>query len=100
MAALVTARTNPAKALHWIQIGAITGPDLALPSAALRSTNLRILGSGQGSVATADLLAELPSLAAEISAGTFAIDAQAVPLADVEAAWTTPAGSVRTVITP
>ena len=46
-------------------------------------------------------LAELPSLVAEIDAGTIAVNARPVPLADVEAVWTAPepAGQ-RTVLIP
>jgi NADPH:quinone reductase-like Zn-dependent oxidoreductase len=100
MTALLTRRADPSKALHWIQIGAITGPTMTLPSALLRGANIRILGSGQGSVAARDLVGELPPLAAEISAGTFVIDAEPVPLADVAAAWAGQSTSTRTVIKP
>ena len=48
--ALLTARPNRSRALNWIQIGAVAGPTLELPSVALRSANLRVLGSGQGAV--------------------------------------------------
>ena len=65
--------------LDWIQIGSVAGPDLTLPSAALRAANLRILGSGQGSVSTAAIVAELPALAAEIAAGAFTVDAAPAP---------------------
>jgi hypothetical protein len=46
-------------------------------------------------------MAELPSLVEEITAGTIAVRASAVPLADVEDAWTrreTP--GERTVLVP
>jgi NADPH:quinone reductase-like Zn-dependent oxidoreductase len=101
MMALVTARSDRSRALDWIQIGAVAGPTLDLASVALRSANLRIQGSGQGAVSPQGYLAELPSLIDEIDAGTFAIEAQAVPLADVESAWgrADPPG-VRTVIVP
>ena len=46
-------------------------------------------------------LAELPSLVAEIDAGTIAVNARPVPLADVEAAWTAPElPGQRTVLIP
>lgn len=40
-----------------------------------------------GLVDSRDILAELPGPAAEITRGTFAIDAAAVPLADAEKVW-------------
>ncbi len=69
MRALLERRSDRSKALDWIQIGAIAGPTIELPSVFLRSANLRIQGSGQGSVSPATYLAELPSLVEEICAG-------------------------------
>jgi hypothetical protein len=101
MMALLTARSDRSRALDWIQIGAVAGPTIELPSVALRSANLRLQGSGQGSVSPRGYLAELPSLVAEIDAGTIAVSARAVPLADVEAAWTAPEPpGQRTVLVP
>jgi NADPH:quinone reductase-like Zn-dependent oxidoreductase len=101
MMALLTARADRSRALDWIQIGAIAGPAIELPSVALRSANLRIQGCGQGSVSPPAYLAELPSLVAEIDAGTIAVNARPVPLADVEAAWTAPElPGQRTVLIP
>ncbi|GAB3418831.1 hypothetical protein GCM10027569_44880 [Flindersiella endophytica] len=39
-------------------------------------------------------------LAAKIAAGTFEICARAVPLADIETAWTQANGAERIVVTP
>jgi NADPH:quinone reductase-like Zn-dependent oxidoreductase len=90
MLALLTARQDRSRPLDWIQIGAVAGPTLALPSVALRSANLRVQGSGQGSVGPATYAAELPSLVAEIERGTFTVRARTVALADVESAWEAP----------
>jgi hypothetical protein len=99
--ALLTARSDRSRALDWIQIGAVAGPTIELPSVALRSANFRLQGNGQGAVSTEGYLAELPSLVDEIDAGTIAVSAAAVPLADVERAWTQPEPSgVRTVLVP
>jgi NADPH:quinone reductase-like Zn-dependent oxidoreductase len=99
--ALLTARSDRSRALDWIAIGAVAGPTIELPSAALRSANFRLQGSGQGSVSPRGYLAELPSLVAEISAGTIEVRPRPVPLADVEQAWAraeTP--GERTVLVP
>jgi NADPH:quinone reductase-like Zn-dependent oxidoreductase len=97
--ALLMARADRSRALDWIQIGSAAGADTQLPSAAFRSANFRLQGSGQGSVSPLDYLAELPSLIEEIHAGRLTITPHAVPLAEVEAAWQTiePVGE-RTVI--
>jgi NADPH:quinone reductase-like Zn-dependent oxidoreductase len=101
MPALLTARTDRSKALHWVQIGSMAGQDITLPSFLLRAGNLNILGSGQGSLTTAGIVAELPSLAEEIAAGTLAIDALSVPLDQVEEVWTGPADpNLRIVLCP
>ena len=99
--ALLTARSDRSRALDWIQIGAIAGPTIELPSVALRSANLRLQGNGQGAVSTEAYLAELPSLVDEIDAGTIAVRPNPVPLADVEEAWSRPdAPGTRTVLVP
>ncbi|MFI0939503.1 zinc-binding alcohol dehydrogenase family protein [Streptomyces sp. NPDC021020] len=98
---VLTARRDRAKPLAWVQIGSVAGPDITLPSAYLRAANVSLLGSGQGSVSTAGIVAELPALAAHITSGALAITPVAVPLADVEAAWTTPVPpGHRVVLTP
>jgi NADPH:quinone reductase-like Zn-dependent oxidoreductase len=90
MLALLTAREDRGRALDWIQIGAMAGPTIELPSVALRSANFRLQGNGQGAVSTQGYLAELPSLIDAISAGDLTIAARDVPLAEVEAAWRSP----------
>ena len=77
------------------------GATIELPSAALRSCNLRLQGSGQGSVSREDYLAELPSLVAAISDGTIAVTARPEPLADVARVWSAPeVGGERIVLVP
>ena len=83
MTAIATNRVDDSRPLTWIEIGAVVGPTAAIPSAALRALPLQIVGSGQGSVSTEGILAELPALADEITSGALRIDARAVPLADV-----------------
>jgi hypothetical protein len=61
---------------------------------------MQIVGSGQGSVPTRDILPELPTLATEISSGGYQLDVRAVPLIDVETVWSDTATAQRIVITP
>ena len=100
MLAVVMNRTDRGQPLTWIEVGSVAGPAAAISSAALRAARLQIVGSGQGSVPTRDIVAELPGLAAEITNGTFRADARAVSLADIETAWKDPGGHQRIVITP
>jgi len=100
MLAVVMNRTERGQPLTWIGVGSVAGPTTAVPCAALRAARLQIVGSGQGSVSTRDILAELPDLATEITNGTFQIDACTVPLTDIETAWKETDSNQRLVITP
>ena len=100
MAAVVTARANRAQPLSWIEIGSVAGTTASIPSAALRAARLQIVGSGQGSVPTRNIVAELSDLAAAITSGAFQVDARAVPLSDVAAAWSDTSSDQRIVIVP
>ena len=101
MMAVLGARSDRSRSLDWIQIGAIAGPTIELPSIALRSANLRLQGNGQGAVSVEAYLAELPSLVDEIDAGALSLRPSPKPLADVDAIWATtdPPGE-RTVLIP
>ncbi|MEV6842481.1 zinc-binding alcohol dehydrogenase family protein [Actinoplanes sp. NPDC051411] len=97
--ALLTARPDRGRELNWIQIGAMAGPTIELPSVALRSANFRLQGNGQGAVSPRAYLEELPSLVEEINRGDIAVTARALPLAGVESIWTAPdEPGVRTVL--
>jgi NADPH:quinone reductase-like Zn-dependent oxidoreductase len=98
MVSIITGRRDRGRALHWVQIGSVAGPIAPIPSAALRASRLTIVGSGQGSVSTGDILAELPALAHAISAGTFGVDAEVMELADVERAWAQAGRTSRRIV--
>ncbi|WP_327291359.1 zinc-binding alcohol dehydrogenase family protein [Streptomyces sp. NBC_01198] len=99
--AVLTARSDRTRPLAWIQLGSVAGTDITLPSALLRAADLRIMGSGQGSVSATGIIAELPSLAAHITAGDLAVATVPVPLSKVEDAWHAPvAPGHRVVLTP
>ena len=101
MPALLTARSERSQALAWVQIGSMAGADITLPSYLLRAANLTVLGSGQGSLTTAGIVAELPSLAEEIASGALAVDVLSMPLSQVERAWNaTTAPGQRIVLLP
>jgi NADPH:quinone reductase-like Zn-dependent oxidoreductase len=88
MRSLVRHRADRAHPLTWVQVGAVAGPDITLSSEILRAADFRVLGSGQGSVSTADIVSELSALAVEITNGVLFVDAFPARLADVESAWT------------
>jgi NADPH:quinone reductase-like Zn-dependent oxidoreductase len=99
---LLGGRSDRSRLLSWIQIGAVAGADITLPSAALRQANIHFLGSGQGSVSARGILEVLPSLVEQIDGGSFSIDAVSRSLEDVEQVWTSGSGrsTERVVFTP
>lgn len=96
---LLTARTDRARPLTWIQVGSMGGPTADLPAHLLRAARLEVVGSGFGSVPPADIVAELPELAAAVGRGDLVAEARPVPLADVERAWSEPSHD-RVVLVP
>jgi NADPH:quinone reductase-like Zn-dependent oxidoreductase len=96
--AILAGRSSPDQPLTWIQIGAVAGPAISLPSALLRSHNLRVIGSGQGSVSVRDILAELPALLDELVGGGLTVHARPVPLRDVEAVWDAPTAAGERIV--
>lgn len=99
MAGIASNRSDPGHPLSWIEIGSMAGPSAPIASAALRAVRLQIVGSGQGSVPTRDILVELPALVNEITSGALSIGARAVPLTDVAAVWNDEDADQRVVIT-
>ena len=98
MTALLTAREDRSRPLDWVQIGSVAGPDIALPSATLRAANLRVMGSGQGSLDVRAIVGELPKLVEELIAGRISVNPLRVPLAAVESAWNAPLASDRRLV--
>lgn len=98
MVPLLTRRADRSRPLTWVQIGSIAGNTAAVPSAALRSANFQIVGSGQGSVSTAGYLAEFPALIEAIAAGQLAVNAAAHPLSRVEELWNAPAEAADRIV--
>jgi NADPH:quinone reductase-like Zn-dependent oxidoreductase len=99
MIPMLTARTDRTAPLTWIQIGSMGGPVAPVPSVALRSARLQIVGSGIGSVPARDFIAELPALAAAVTGNAIDVRAKALPRAEVTRAWTA-GGDERIVLVP
>lgn len=98
---LLTARADRSRPLDWVEIGSVAGPTIALPSAALRSAHLRLVGSGQGSIGAREYLAELPSLVQAIDDGRITVETRTARLAEVHTVWGEPEEpGVRTVLIP
>src|SRR5580692_989689 len=85
--------------IRFVQIGAVSGADITLPSAALRSSAIVLMGSGIGSIPFDRFLRAIDGLfRATVPAG-FKIATNPVSLSDVEQAWTRDDSAGRTVLT-
>ena len=84
--------------IRYIQIGALAGPEAAVPSAVLRSRKLTISGSGAGSVPAAEIKAQLPRYLRLIADGSVQVPFRTFPLSEVAEAWTTSAESGPRVV--
>jgi NADPH:quinone reductase-like Zn-dependent oxidoreductase len=100
MTTIATHRRDSPRPLTWIEIGSVAGATAEIPSAALRALPLQIVGSGQGSVSTRDIVSVLPAIAQAVGNRTLRIDARAKPLSDVATVWQDTRDAARIVLTP
>jgi NADPH:quinone reductase-like Zn-dependent oxidoreductase len=85
--------------IRFVQIGAVSGPDITLPSAVLRSSAIVLMGSGIGSIKLDRFVRAIDGvLRATVPAG-LKIGFNPVPLSDVEQAWPLDDSARRTVFT-
>jgi NADPH:quinone reductase-like Zn-dependent oxidoreductase len=83
----------------YIEIGRLAGAEAALPAALLRSTRIRILGSGAGSATMSEIVQQLPVYLDLIARGDVIVPVRAFPLSRVTEAWAAAADAgVRTVV--
>ena len=83
-----------------MQIGAMTGAQIAFRADLLRSALIHIMGSGLGSVAGPRLLAAIRAVFAAAKPAGLQIATRVVPLAGIEGAWTEADGAQRIVFVP
>lgn len=83
--------------IRFVQIGALSGGNITLPSAALRSSALVLMGSGIGSIPLDGLVGAIRGVLQAVVPGKLKIETKVVPLADVEATWNQVSGASRVV---
>ncbi len=88
-----------AKPIRFVQVGSVSGADITLPSAVLRSSAIELMGSGLGSIPLDRLVLAIDGLLHAATASAFQIAAKPVPLAEVERAWPLDDSTRRTVFT-
>jgi NADPH:quinone reductase-like Zn-dependent oxidoreductase len=75
------------RSTRLVEVGESAGKTIRLPGAALRSLDLKLLGSGFGAVPLKTIFSAIPTLFDMAAAGTLHVDVEPVPLTDVEGAW-------------
>ncbi|RUZ72263.1 zinc-binding alcohol dehydrogenase family protein [Mesorhizobium sp. M7A.F.Ca.US.006.01.1.1] len=83
--------------IRFVQIGSVSGSDINLPSAVLRSSAIALMGSGIGSIPLDRFIACAGDLLRVAVPAGLQIATTPVPLADVEQAWTKDDSTRRTV---
>lgn len=73
--------------IRFVQIGAASSPTITLPSAALRSSALELMGSGIGSIPFEGLLQAIREVLACAATDGLKVMSTPIPLADVADAW-------------
>lgn len=74
--------------IRYVQIGSISGAEIALPAAVLRSSSIEMKGSGLGSLGLPRLVASIEGVFKAAAVAGLALDYRAVPLANVAKTWT------------
>ena len=85
--------------IRFVQIGSVSGSDITLPSAVLRSSAIELMGSGIGSFPLDRFVDAIGGLLHAATPAGFQIEATPVPLSDVERAWPNDDSTRRTVFT-
>jgi len=83
--------------IRFVQIGAVSAPSINLPSAALRSSAIALMGSGINSIALDRLVQSIGELLHATVPGSFEIATQVFPLAEVERVWESAGSMPRSV---
>jgi NADPH:quinone reductase-like Zn-dependent oxidoreductase len=73
--------------IRFVQIGSVSAPSITLPSAALRSSAITLMGSGLGSIPRDRLVKSIGELMQATVPGGFEILTTIVPLSEVERVW-------------
>jgi NADPH:quinone reductase-like Zn-dependent oxidoreductase len=83
--------------IRFVHIGSVSAPNISLPSAALRSSAITLMGSGIGSIPKDSLVKSIDELMQATVSGGFEIATKSFPLSEVEHAWAAANSRLRTV---
>jgi NADPH:quinone reductase-like Zn-dependent oxidoreductase len=98
---VVAAKAGPEGVpIRYVQIGSISGANINLPGAALRSSALQLMGSGVGSIPFPGLLKAIQGVLEAAPSAGFKIATKPMPLAAVTEAWAAGDTDSRIVLLP
>jgi NADPH:quinone reductase-like Zn-dependent oxidoreductase len=86
--------------VRFIQVGGASREDVRLPSAALRSSAIVLMGSGINSIPFSGLLSAIRNVLHAVVPAHLQINTKVVPLSGVEEAWNADFGKSRVVFIP
>ncbi len=96
---LAVAASGAERGVRLVNVGAMAGANITLPAGVLRSSHLKILGSGTGNFPPVDQLkAIVERILNEAAAGNLGVEMETMPLSEVAAAWGRTGGK-RVVLT-
>lgn len=94
---ILMAAAKTKSTLRYVQVGSLSGGEITLPGAFLRSAPIQLMGSGIGSLTLAQLLTATQSLFAAAIPGQFSIACTPLPLNNVAEVWDTDDSKQRSV---
>jgi NADPH:quinone reductase-like Zn-dependent oxidoreductase len=83
--------------IRFVHIGSVSAPNITLPSAALRSSAITLMGSGIGSIPMDRFVRSIEELMHATVPGGFEIATRTFPLSEVEQVWARANSMPRTV---
>ncbi|NNC11945.1 zinc-binding alcohol dehydrogenase family protein [Planctomonas sp. JC2975] len=85
----------------YVEIGSLAGAEASVPAALLRSTRIRLTGSGAGSASMAELMRQLPVYLDLIATGAVRVPTSSYALSSIEDAWSAASNAgTRAVVVP
>ncbi len=84
--------------IRFVHVGSVSGPNITLPSAALRSSAMELMGSGIGSIPLDRLLSATKHVLAATIPGGFQIATRSFPLSAIEQTWSSAGNTPRAVL--
>ncbi len=86
--------------IRYVEIGSMTGREITLPCAAIRSSALELMGSGMASVPLPRLFDAIKGVLDAAHSAAYKVAVKPVPLADVHDVWAAAHPDARIVFVP